>query len=56
MLNPDLTTTPDTADKGPLQDGKDNKFSYTGLIIALAIAGAVILLVILLVPKNKDKR
>lgn len=62
MLDPNMTTTPDTADTMPDNDNTldgDNKdedgFNYTGLIIALVIAAAVIVLIVLLVPKNKNK-
>lgn len=51
MMDTPLTTTPDTAETRPDNDG----FAYTGLVIALVVAGLVIALVILLVPKNKDK-
>lgn len=56
MLNPDLTTTPETTGDTMMEDLEQNGFRFTGLIIALAIAAAVIILVVLLVPKNKDKR
>ncbi len=51
MMDTPLTTTPDTAETRPDNDG----FAYTGLVIALVVAGLVIALIILLVPKNKDK-
>ena len=59
MMDTPLTTTPDTAittapvTTGP--DGEDGGFAYWGLVIALIVAGAVIGLIILLVPRNKDK-
>ena len=56
MLNPDLTTTPETTGDTLMEDLEQNGFRFTGLIIALAIAAAVIILVVLLVPKNKNKR
>ena len=56
MLNPDLTTTPETTGDTLMEDLEENGFRFTGLIIALAIAAAVIILVVLLVPKNKNKR
>ena len=51
MMDTPLTTTPDTTADKPETDG----FAYTGLVIALIVAGLVIALIILLVPKNKDK-
>lgn len=51
MLDTPLTTTPDTTASSP----DDGGFAYTGLVIALVVAGLVIALIILLVPKNKDK-
>lgn len=51
MMDTPLTTTPDTTVKDP----DDGGFAYTGLVIALVVAGLVIALIILLVPKNKDK-
>jgi len=51
MMDTPLTTTPDTTETRPDNDG----FAYTGLVIALVVAGLVIALIILLVPKNKDK-
>ncbi len=56
MLNPDLTTTPETTGDTMMEDLEENGFRFTGLLIALAIAAAVIILVVLLVPKNKNKR
>ena len=56
MLDPDLTTTPESTGDTLMEDLEQNGFRFTGLIIALAIAAAVIILVVLLVPKNKDKR
>lgn len=56
MLDPDLTTTPETTGDTLMEDLEENGFRFTGLIIALAIAAAVIILVVLLVPKNKNKR
>lgn len=51
MVDTPLTTTPDTVPEKPAEEG----FAYTGLVIALVVAGLVIALIILLVPKNKDK-
>ncbi len=51
MLDTPLTTTPDTVPTMPEEEG----FAYTGLVIALVVAGLAIALIILLVPKNKDK-
>ena len=56
MLNPDITTTPESTGDTLMDDLKENGFRFTGLLIALAIAAAVIILVVLLVPKNKNKR
>ena len=56
MLNPDLTTTPESTGDTLMEDLEENGFRFTGLLIALAIAAAVIILVVLLVPKNKNKR
>ena len=57
MMDTPLTTTPDTSKAPTTTDSaeKDGGFAYTGLIIALVVAGLVIALIILLVPKNKDK-
>lgn len=56
ILDPELTTTPETTGNTMMEDLETNGFRFTGLIIALAIAAAVIILVVLLVPKNKNKR
>lgn len=56
MLDPDLTTTPESTGDTMMEDLEENGFRFTGLLIALAIAAAVIILVVLLVPKNKNKR
>ena len=61
MMDTPLTTTPDTAnDPATTSDltdkNDDDGFAYTGLVIALIIAALVIGLIILLVPKNKDKQ
>ena len=51
MMDTPLTTATDTTETRPERD----EFAYTGLVIALVVAGLVIALIILLVPKNKDK-